>query len=328
MGVVTYRKRRSPEQVQEDIRAGLAECLRFGTTLVGDIASDGASFDAVARAGLRGVAFFELIGLTEERLNLAMLKFLNWRYGRNKPATTCRKGISPHAPYSVQNALLCGAWIHGCTCAIHLGETASEADLLERQQGPLVDMLREMGIWQPSFEFCDWDLIVRASATEYPTNELVPMGVVSQQILLIHGNYLGPELPFGRNQSIVYCPRTHAAFGHPPHPFREFLKRGVRVCLGTDSLASNPDLDILAEARFVHAKYPDFPGGTLLQMVTLVGAAALGWADECGSLVPGKSADLVAVPLPDRDGEPHELLLSLECTAAPRRTMFRGEWRL
>ena len=61
-----------------------------------------------------------------------------------------------------------------------------------------------------------------------------------------------PRRGHPRNGTIVYCPRTHAAFGHPPHPFREFLARGVRVALGTDSLASNPDLDLLAEARFVH----------------------------------------------------------------------------
>jgi aminodeoxyfutalosine deaminase len=40
----------------------------------------------------------------------------------------------------------------------------------------------------------------------------------------------------------------------------------------------------------------------------------------------GKSADLVAVPLPDRDAsDPHELLLGADC--GPRRTMFRGAWR-
>ena len=70
--------------------------------------------------------------------------------------------------------------------------------------------------------------------------------------LFVHCNYLAARLSRSSpNHSIVYCPRTHAAFGHPPHPFREFLARGVRVCLATDSLASNPDLDILAEARFV-----------------------------------------------------------------------------
>ena len=131
---------------------------------------------------------------------------------------------------------------------------------------------------------------------------------------------------FRRTQSIVYCPRTHAAFGHPPHPFREFLARGVRVCLGTDSLASNPDLDILAEARFVHRRYPDFPGDALLRMVTLSGAEALGWADEAGSLEPGKSADFVAVPLPDRDAaDPHELLFAAHRASGGRCSAASGD---
>ncbi len=126
------------------------------------------------------------------------------------------------------------------------------------------------------------------------------------------------------HSSIVYCPRTHAAFGHPPHPFREFLQRGVRVALGTDSLASNPDLDILAEMRFIHERYPDFPGDALLRMGTLSGAEALGWADECGSLTPGKSADLAIVPLPNEEGDPFDLLLKSQSRVS--RTMFRGQW--
>jgi cytosine/adenosine deaminase-related metal-dependent hydrolase len=130
----------------------------------------------------------------------------------------------------------------------------------------------------------------------------------------------------GGGHTIIYCPRTHAAFGHHPHPFREFLARDIPVALGTDSLASNPDLDILGEARFVHGKHPDVPGATLLRMITLSGAEALGWADETGSLTPGKSADLVVLPLPDEErADPYELVLeSSNCVA---RTLFRGQWR-
>ena len=90
--------------------------------------------------------------------------------------------------------------------------------------------------------------------------------------------------------------------------------------------SSNPDLDILAEARFVHQRYPDFSGDTLLRMVTLSGAEALGWADETGSLEAGKSAEFVAVPLPDREAaDPHELLFADH--PGERCTVFRGEPR-
>jgi cytosine/adenosine deaminase-related metal-dependent hydrolase len=127
--------------------------------------------------------------------------------------------------------------------------------------------------------------------------------------------------PYG---TVVYCPRTHAAFDHLPHPFRKFfLARGLRVALGTDSLASNPDLSVLAEARFLHPRYPKLRGATLLRMATLSGAEALGWEDETGSLEAGKSADFAVVELPPRDeADPHALLFASDRPV--RATWFRG----
>jgi cytosine/adenosine deaminase-related metal-dependent hydrolase len=145
------------------------------------------------------------------------------------------------------------------------------------------------------------------------------------RVLFIHGNELGPTTRIPANGTVVYCPRTHAAFSQPTHPFRDFLKLGVRVALGTDSLASNPDLDLLAEARFLYRSYPELDGQALLRMATLSGAEALGWADETGSLEPGKSADLVAVPLPNEEAaEPYSLVLG---PAAPvSAVLARGQW--
>jgi cytosine/adenosine deaminase-related metal-dependent hydrolase len=100
----------------------------------------------------------------------------------------------------------------------------------------------------------------------------------------------------------------------------------VRVALGTDSLASNPDLDLLAEARLIAARHPDFDKATLLRMATLSGAEALGWADTTGSLTPGKSADLVVLPLPERDADDAHRLL-FESQSAVSAVMFRGRWR-
>lgn len=220
----------------------------------------------------------------------------------------------------------------GNQSATHLGESKGEADLLESRSGSFVAFLTDLGVYRSESFATGWIDFV----TPHPWNAR------PQPRLIVHANYLPADFPFRPEHSVVYCPRTHAAFGHPPHPFRDFLARGVRVCLGTDGLTSNPDLDVLAEARFVRSRYPDFPGDQLLRTITLSGAEALGWADECGSLEVGKSADFVAVPLPNVDAsDPHELLFA-EHTGAwsgretgdagdrsrpPRRTMFRGAFR-
>lgn len=321
-GVIAYRRSRTPEQVQSDIRDGLAECLRFGTTLFGDIASEGASWEPLAASRTRAVVFWEVIGLSEERYVAALRKYGEWRRSISNDHPTCRPGHSPHSPYSVRVGAIVSATLFHCPATIHLAETLAEADLLERKEGPFVEFLKGLGVWDGADFIDDWHFAVWANSPEFPRSQAIPM----QPVLLAHGNYLPCDMPFGMNQSIVYCPRTHGAFLHPTHPFREFLNRGVRVCLGTDSLASNPDLDILAEARFVHARHPDFPGEQLLRMVTIAGAEALGWANETGSLEVGKSADFVAVPLPDVEAaDPHELLLADH--PGERRTMFRGQWR-
>jgi cytosine/adenosine deaminase-related metal-dependent hydrolase len=314
-GVIAYRRTRTPEQTQADTRAGLAECLRFGTTLIGDIAADGQSWDALAAAPVRAVVFREMIGLSQERAAEASLSSWSWWKSHTSTPTT-RPALSPHAPYSVRSSLITSI-NREIPFAIHLAESPGELELLNRKAGPFVEFLSNLGVWDPSG----------------PPPHLARILVASRfndRALFVHCNYLPPDhcKYIAGLHSIVYCPRTHAAFGHPPHPFRDFLARGVRVCLGTDSLASNPDLDILAEARFVHARYPDFPGDTLLKMVTRFGAEALGWVNETGSVEPGKSADLVAVPLPDRAAaDPHELLFAADAPAAPRRTLFRGQWR-
>ena len=225
--------------------------------------------------------------------------------------------------------------------AVHLAESAAELELLEYQRGPLRDFLEQLGAWEPE------ELLGSIEEVAILLDEhQVP------RPLFIHWNYLDANMSaFGRDEArkgvarkgvdqgayasrspkalcgtIVYCPRTHAAFGHPPHPFREFLARGFRVALGTDSLASNPDLDLLAEARFVYRNNPDVPPATLLRMATLSGAEALGWHDETGSLEPGKSADFVVLPLANTESkDPYQLIF--ESSLAVEGVMWRGQWR-
>lgn len=308
--VTAYRRARSADQVPDDIRAGLDESIRSGTTLLGDIAAEGRSWEILAGSPVRAVVYREMIGLAGSSTPI-WLGVLRWL--REHPDTpTCRAGLSPHAPYSINAALIRTVAWNGYRMAIHLAESAAELELLEHRSGPFVPFLQGLGVWAPENLAPSPDWILQRTRR-------------SQAVIYAHGNYLRPNAPIPPNGTIVYCPRTHAAFGHPPHPFREFLARGVRVAVGTDSLASNPDLDVLAEIRFLHRQYPDMPGADLLRMATLSGAEALGWADETGSLAPGKSMDLAVVPLPDADdADPYRLLLGSDAPVSA--TMCRGRW--
>ncbi|HEY7311070.1 MAG TPA: amidohydrolase family protein [Gemmataceae bacterium] len=309
--VIAHRRSVAPEQIEADIRAGLAESLRFGTTLLGDISGDGGSWDVLVKAPLRAVVFREMLGLPEARASEAWERLDRWLESRSA-TPTCRPGVSPHAPYSVRSSLFFAASIRSVPVAVHVAETAAEQELLMLCRGPFVSFLRDLDVWAPDGLVEDTDHVLRLLTGLSPT-------------LLVHGNYLPPDSAIPPNASIVYCPRTHAAFGHPPHPFRDFLARGVRVALGTDSLASNPDLSILAEMRFLHERRPDVPGDVLLRMATLTGAEALGWADETGSLDAGKSADLVVVPLAGgENGDPHQRVLASDLPV--QRVMYRGQW--
>ena len=125
--------------------------------------------------------------------------------------------------------------------------------------------------------------------------------------LIVHGNFLTRDDvdwladPRRGHLSVIYCPRTHAHFGHPPHPWRTLLEAGVRVALGTDGRGSNPDLSVWNELRFLHDRFPEVPPETLVRLATAEGAAALGV--EAGAVVPGRPADLCAIGLPQETGD-------------------------
>jgi cytosine/adenosine deaminase-related metal-dependent hydrolase len=125
--------------------------------------------------------------------------------------------------------------------------------------------------------------------------------------LLVHANFVSHtdlehtmRLSNGNRLRIAYCPRTHAAFGFNDYPLDMFLNAECVVGLGTDSLASNPDLDVWNEAVFVARKFPHLGGERIFRMLTADGAVLLGCNDELGSISPGKRAALLEIRSPQR----------------------------
>ena len=243
---------------------------------------------------------------------------------RGRHAARTRPGLSPHAPYSTAGWLFHRAAASRLPLATHLAEMPEEIELLRHRAGPLRAFLEELGAWDD-----DWQPIGPRPA------DYVRHGTLKNADWLIaHGTYFDPSefwqlrpqaAPANQRVAIAFCPRTHARFGHAPHPYRAMLERGVIVCLGTDSLASSPTLGILDEMRFLHRRDPSLGGPLLLTMGTLFGAWALRTETTTGSLKAGKSADLAIIALPDRDEpDPHTLLLDSDQPVVG--TVFEGKF--
>jgi aminodeoxyfutalosine deaminase len=95
---------------------------------------------------------------------------------------------------------------------------------------------------------------------------------------------------------IVHCPRSHKYFAHSQFQFQRLRERGLNICLGTDSLASNDDLSLFAEMRAFQQAFPGVPPEEIFKMVTTNSARALRQENALGKIRPGFLADLIAIP--------------------------------
>ena len=307
------KTRDDPEAVAASVNDGAARCLQAGVTTVGDVTRLPHLTRPVLRDGrLRVVSFGEVIaiGALRDALRARLEAAVDTAHDTDR----LRAAVSPHAPYT------CDRWaIRACKQAaaesemrlcMHLAETPEEAVCVLTGSGPLVDFLRSVGVWDES---------VRPPGLR-PMEYVDELGLLSARTLFAHVNYVTDaelERLARSGAHVAYCPRTHAAFDHAPHRFREMLAAGVNVCIGTDSLASNPSLSILDELRYLRSTFNDVDDAALIEMGTLRGAEALGMGDTVGSLEPGKQADVVVVPLqPGGDRDPLANLLRSALTPA------------
>jgi len=304
--VVEYR-RQATRRLDEAVELGLEESARCGTTSLGEIAQPGWPVGLFDRRGLDATVFLELIGPTANRVP-AVLEAARRHVEAADASPGWRPGLSPHAPYSVHPELLAAVVALSAAekipLAMHLAESREELEWLRSGGGPFGDFLSRLEGWDPS-DF---------PPGRRPLDYLRTLAE-AHRTLVIHGNYLDDEeiaflAAHADRMALVYCPRTHAHFGHAAYPLPKLLAAGVTVALGTDSRASSPDLSVLAEMRLVARIYPMVPRRLVLQLGTLRAAQALGREQEIGGLEPGKQANLTIVALPDREtGDPHELLL-------------------
>ena len=287
------------ERLLASARVGIAEGLLAGITTYADTCESGVVHQALREMGVRGVMYLEVFGPQPEQARPA-LKDLASKVSKHRALDTplVRTGISPHAPFSVSDALFTGAGemalAEKLPVAIHAAESEAEHRLVTEAEGDFADALRARSI----------DVLPRGVST---ISLLERTRVLKARPLLIHCVRVDAD-DLGRiadhDCSVAHCPASNAKLGHGSADLAAMLDAGIVVGLGTDSVASNNRMDLLDEARLAalfarasHRRYDVIPAATAIDLTTRGGARALGLDTEIGTLEVGKSADLAAFPL-------------------------------
>jgi len=218
-----------------------------------------------------------------------------------------RASLAAHAPYSV--APLVFRAIREvidrdpfAPCSVHVSESAEEVEFIRSGGGPWRQLLEELGVWNP-----EW-----VPPGGSPVQFLDDAGFLDSRVLAVHGVQMSSDdldRLAARHSTLVTCPRSNGHTGAGAPPITEFYESGVPIAIGTDSLASCPDLNLFAELATMRALAPDVPAARLLESATLTGARALGFDAEYGTIEPGKRSRLLAVTLPDGVDDVEEYLV-------------------
>ncbi len=276
---------------QDAVTAAVRGMAAAGTAGVADIATRhaGAAARVLAREGLQALVFFEEFGFAPPAGPGP-----DWPADLDEPAGegTVTVSVAGHALYSTHPDRLraAKAWTlrHGRPFSIHLAEHEGEVRLLADGTGEFAELLRARVL--PS-DF-------RPPGCS-PVRHADRLGLLDEQTLAVHAVHLDDrdmQTLVGRGTAICLCPRSNAFIGVGRAPWERFLSAGARLCLGTDSLASNQDLDLWNEVRYLLQHSTCFSLPDVLAALTVTPARALGQEKTMGMLAPGMRSGVTLLP--------------------------------
>jgi cytosine/adenosine deaminase-related metal-dependent hydrolase len=285
------------------IAAGVAEARTAGTALVGDVTNSLATAPLVKAAGLSAVIFHELLGFNPVDPDTYVARAMS--AARAVDSQRVKGTIAPHAPYSVSpdlfRAIKRCADAHQRLTTVHAGESVEEMEFLRTGGGPWRVFLEEAGAWTDRWTppGCG------------PIEYLERLGVLDSWTLIVHAVHLDDEelaRVVAHGATIVTCPRSNAWIGVGAPPIERFYASGARVAIGTDSLASAPDLNLFAELAALRRLAPSVAASRLLESATRVGAEALRLRGR--GILGLFTRDVIAIDTPDGVADVEEYLVS------------------
>jgi cytosine/adenosine deaminase-related metal-dependent hydrolase len=311
-----------PEDDEEAIERAVEELDASGTVAVGEVTNSLGAVHALARRGFVGSIFHEVFGVDRasvERRVAELPRVLEERVG-DWPSPDLAYAPTPHTLYttheSVVRRLVREARDRHVRVSVHLSEHAPERRFLEHGDGPVRD-------WYEA------RLKLRRDTIEWPGKAPIALadewGVLDAHVLCVHLTDARPrelELVARRGAPLVFCPRSNLFIEARLPPLIAARAAGIVPALGTDSLASNTSLDVLAEARALADRFPTVPAVELVRMATWEGARALGLPDV-GRIARGARPGIFLVEGRPEGGDPAAFVLAN--VRAPRRWVARRQ---
>jgi cytosine/adenosine deaminase-related metal-dependent hydrolase len=305
------RRREIPDPGDPRILSAAAHAIResraSGTAIVGDISNTLMTGGLLHEAALPGAVFYELINFNTANPT-AFVHHARQQIDVLPAYADVRTSLAPHAPYSV--APLVFRAIRGDLerhpfdrSSVHLSESPEEMEFIRTGCGPWRRLLEELGVWTD-----DWK-----PPGGTPVDFLTDAGFLDRRVIVVHGvQFTSSDLLrlAALGVTIASCPRSNRHVGVGEPPLELFYEAAVPVAFGTDSLASVEDLNVFNELAEARRLAPRLPARCLLESATLIGARALGFGDEFGSIEPGKRAALIAVAVPAGAVDVEEYLLT------------------
>ncbi|HEX2898529.1 MAG TPA: amidohydrolase family protein [Bacteroidia bacterium] len=282
------RDKFSDAEKESAMQAALVEMQATGIVAIGDICN-GLSSLPVKKAHPEVIYhnFIEQFGLNPamaEEIFLRGLELLR-EFGRGS-------SITLHAPYSMSVALrdklLQYAHRREWPQSIHLLESKEERQLFEDLDGPLMDFIRDIGA---VFQAHTYRTVVDFVTESLPQN---------CNVLFVHNTEMtAAELVFiaegWPRTYFVLCPLANAYIHDRLPDAPSFAAYPDRICLGTDSLAGNESLSLLAEMHCLQTAHA-LPSELLLRWATLNGAKALGLDLDRFKVAAGSRPILIQIP--------------------------------
>ena len=276
-----------------------------GVQAVGDVCNGESTFALKSRSPIRYHSFMELFGLRSADAAAQRASV------RRAEATGLRASVTPHSLYSLNTAAFADAAGDGpsagtpCSGGISGADTAA---LRRPGRGPaecaplsihFLESEGEAALFRGEGDLSEWYARAGFSADFLgfgsPTARLTAQVPASRRVLLVHGCCAGEaemeriDAHFTRPATWVVCPRSNRYISGARPPLELLLRRGAQVAVGTDSLASNTSLSMVAEL----AAMPEVPLEKRLWWATGGGAQALGLAHRIGAFETGLSPGAV-----------------------------------